>query len=463
MKVGKQKLAILAIVAVAVSVIYYGRFLGNYFVYDDFKYLENMLDGPRAIVLGYGNLRVVANLAWWPLYLLSGADPFLYNLFAILIHAANAILLYLFLSRLPRLKDYALFGSALFLLNGVGCDALFWKAANSTLISLFFYLSALYLYVAYSQGGGRSRYLLSLGLALLAMFSKEDAASLPFIILLVEILFFEGGRRLKETAVRVAPYVAIVLIYFLANWIVFNLLQQTTFEHARLFKVRPLYSLLAGWTVFFLSPQGYLTMGNPAIYLTAVGIIASFFWVRDRRLLYFGYGWIFFVFLPQSFTSLGQFIPENTFRSISRYHYITSIGSSLILAAVICRLRELFSPKVCRTLTAVFFFLFIGLNYFQVQQRGMVWRGDGERLARFLGEMKRVMPAFPPDSHVFVVNAPTGRAYMQQSLRVVYGTRGITWIPDPAAYVRKPGENVFFIVCDWKDNGEVALRIKTPP
>ena len=106
----------------------------------------------------------------------------------------------------------------------------------------------------------------------------------------------------KTILLRVIPYVTIVIVYILAGKVVFNLLLDTSVEHAKFFKIRPLHTIFAGWSVFFLSPQGNIKLNNPAIYLTAIGIILSFYWVDDKKLLYFGYGWIFLAFLPQSLT-----------------------------------------------------------------------------------------------------------------------------------------------------------------
>jgi hypothetical protein len=459
-KTDYKLISVCSLVAFVVSFVFYYKFLDNFFVYDDFKYIENMFNSPLSVVLGYGNLRVVSNAVWWPLYALSGLNPFIYNLFGVVMHTANAVLLGMFLMRLIKDKYLAIICGAIFLINSVGCDALFWKAANNTLINVFWYLITLYLYVLYRQEGLKKYFLLSATTFVLAMFSKEDAASMPFIILLLELVFFDGLKDKKGTIVKVIPYVAIILVYIFAGKLIFNFILHTSVEHAKFFKIRPLHSIFAGWSVFFLSPQGDLTLKNPAIYLTALGIILSFFWVKNKRLLYFGYGWIFLAFLPQSFTTLGQFDPKYIFNSISRYLYITSIGSSIILGAVLISVRERFTSKVFYCVIVIFFTFFIVLNYKAIQTRGAQWRDDGEPTALFLRTIKKEIPSFPPNTYIYVVDAPTGRAYVQQSLRAFYGNLGITWIVDPNSYKLKKGETAYVVVCSWKDNGTLDLDIR---
>lgn len=297
-----KEFSLIFFIAVLGAYLYYYKFLNNFFVNDDFKYLANMFDSPLSVILGYGNLRVVSNVAWWPLFWLSGLDPFSYNAFGIIMHAVNAVMVCLFMMRLLKDKALAIICGAIFLVNSVGCDALFWKAANNTLINVFFYLFTLYFYIIYRQEKSIKYFIASISFFSLAMFSKEDAASMPFIIIILELIFFGGIKDKKTILLRVIPYVTIVIVYILAGKVVFNLLLDTSVEHAKFFKIRPLHTIFAGWSVFFLSPQGNIKLNNPAIYLTAIGIILSFYWVDDKKLLYFGYGWIFLAFLPQSLT-----------------------------------------------------------------------------------------------------------------------------------------------------------------
>lgn len=466
MKKDREWLIIFSLFSFAAAFAYYGPFLTNFFIFDDFRYIENIFHGFWAVFLGYNTLRLVSNGLWWPLYAIGGFNPFVFNLFAVILYGVNAILLYLLLSKLFNDKNYAFLGGSFFLLNSVGCDAVFWKAAHSGLVSLFFYLLALYSYVIYRQKGAGKQGVLAVVFFIFAMFSKEEAASLPFIIILIDLVFFGGLKDKKGVISRVAPYGAMVLFYLAMNRVVYIYLLHSYIELAKFFDPRPLYALFAGWSVFFLDPQGYLDLSNPLIYITGAGIVLSFFWVKDKKALYFGYGWIFFSFLPQSLTRIGQFDPRYIFDSISRYLYITSVGSSVVFAAVILRFRERFSSKVFFPVAIAAVSLFIWVNCPRVQARGFQWREQAEPVKPFLRAVKKAMPDFPPNSYVFVINGPVGRSYIQQSLRAFYGRADISWIYTPQTFVRKPGESAFLIICNWSDGG-VYIKIfpidKVPP
>jgi hypothetical protein len=75
----------------------------------------------------------------------------------------------------------------------------------------------------------------------------------------------------------------------------------------------------------------------------------------------------------------------------------------------------------------------------------------------FLDSIKKVMPDFPPNSHVVVLNGPKQWSFMQMALRAFYQRTDIYWIFTPQMYTRGPGENAFFIICKWKDDGGVDL------
>lgn len=444
-------------VAAVVSFLYYWQFLDNFFVYDDYRYIENIFTGPQAVILGYNAFRVISNAAWVPLYFLSGFDPFGYNLFSVTLYFANSVLLYFFVLKMFDRKDIAFLVSAVFVTNGVAADTVFWKMSASSLIQFFLYLTTLYAYVVSRQKNNRTYFICSILFFALAMFSKEEAASLPFIILLIDILFFEGLDDKPGMVKRVIPYGIIIIFYISVSNLVFYLLSIKP-ETLIFFKFRPLFSLFGGFSVFFLDPAGFLEISNPLIYITAFLIPLSFIFVKERRLLLFGYGWILFTFLPQSLSVVGRFDPVYIFNSISRSLYLPSVGSAIVIAMVLLSFKERLSSKLFIVVCAVFFSFFISMNYNRVQVRGEQWRRDGQPMKRFLYSLKKVQPAFPQNSYVHVVDGPVGRAYIQQSLRAFYKNPKIYWVNNPQEVKLKEGDSFFIIFYNWGPGDPVQVR-----
>lgn len=443
-------------VAVVVSFLYYWRFLDNFFAYDDYRYIENIFTGPGAVILGYNAFRVISNAIWVPLYLLSGFDPFGYNLFNVTLYFVNSVLLHFFILKLFGRKDIAFLVSAVFVTNGVAADAVFWKMSVSTLIQFFFYLTTLYTYVIYRQKNDRIYFICSILFFALAMFSKEEAASLPFIILLIDLLFFKGVDDKSGMVKRVVPYAAIIIFYIFVSNLVFYLLNIKP-ENVIFFKFRPLYSLFGGFSVFFLNPAGFLEITDPLIYITALLIPLSFIFAKERKILLLGYGWILFTFLPQSLTAIGRFDPPYLINSISRILYLPSVGSAIVIATALSSFKDRFPSKVFLVVCIVFFSFFVSMNYNRVQVRGEQWRRDGQPMKRFLYSLKKVQPAFPLNSYVHVVDGPVGRAYIQQSLRAFYKNPKIYWVNNPQEVKLKEGDSFFIIFYNWGPGDPVKV------
>jgi len=438
----------------AVVTVYYGPFLHNFFYFDDFLYVENMYKGFLDILLGYNTFRIVSNLSWWPLFQLSGFDPLGYNAFSFGMLFMDALIFYFLAKAFLRNAVVAALAAVLFAGGSVGADALFWKCTNSTLLCFFFYNLTLLCYFRRRQEGKSGIGIASLLAFALAILSKEEAASLPGVLILVEFLLLKE-RSPVAVIKRIAPYGAIIVCYLVGSREFFALVGHQQ-DPTKFFQVRPWHTLLTPWSVFTLHPQGSFDFSNPFLYLIPVALASAIFWVPQKRELALCYGWIFLTFVPQSLTSLGQFSPPLLSNSVSRYLFLPSAGAALALALVLAGIGSRWGKKVGVAVSVVVLGLYFSVHYARVQERGSEWGSNAEKVREFVQELRKVVPRFPANSCVFVLNSPTGRAYVQQALRASYGTTDITWIVDPLKYHPKGNEKGFLIDCSWLENSVVV-------
>jgi len=447
---------VVAFALASATTIYFGPFINNFFTYDDFGLIEHVNKGPISVILGYNYiLRIVANCVWIPIHFFSGLDPQGYNLFSISLHFLNSLLVYVMISRLFEDRRLAAISSLFFVTTAVGVDAILWRAANSTPLNLFFYLLTLTCFVEYRKRNNRSFYFASIGFFVLAVLSKEESASLPLVAAFLEILFFEGISGWRGTIKRILPYCGIIVLNVVLNYLVIYQILQVSSELVRHTSFRPLHSLFSGWTVFFLQPDGRLNIGDYRIYVTAILIPLSLFWVKDRRLLFFGLGWVFLSFLPQSLSSLSQFEPKYIFNSISRHLYLPSVGAAFCYAVILRDTLQRFGKVIGYGFTVIAFSAFLMVNYKWMAERGKAWEAEGIPVKVFLKALKQKVVQFPPNTYFFALNGPTGRAYMQQSLRAFYNNPTITWIVDPATYVQKPNQTAILLDVVWADQDSI--------
>jgi Flp pilus assembly protein TadD len=131
---------------------------------------------------------------WHPLTWLSHAldyqlfhqNPAGHHFTSLLIHAANAVLLFLFLVYATRRLGPSLFVAALFALHPINVESVAWVAERKNVLCTFFSFATLIAYCWYARQPDWRRYLVFAGLFLLGLMSKPMVITLPFVLLLLD-------------------------------------------------------------------------------------------------------------------------------------------------------------------------------------------------------------------------------------------------------------------------------------
>lgn len=193
-EIGKQKLA-LCLALFAATLVFFSPVAHNGFVLlDDVPYI-------------LGNPQVRSGISWqtikwsfttfhagyWhPLTWLShaldcqlfGVNPAGHHMVSVLIHAANAVLLFLLLEEATSLVWSSWLVAALFALHPVNVESVAWAAERKNVLSMFFFLLALWAYGRYASKGGAWRYSLVAAWFALGLTAKPQIITLPCVLLL---------------------------------------------------------------------------------------------------------------------------------------------------------------------------------------------------------------------------------------------------------------------------------------
>ena len=129
---------------------------------------------------------------WHPLTWLSHAldcqifhlNPVGHHYTSLLVHAANAVLLFLLLRRATGSAWSSLVVGALFALHPVNVESVAWAAELKNVLSMLFFLLALHAYDRYARAGGRRLYLAVTAFFTLGLMAKPQIVTLPFVLLL---------------------------------------------------------------------------------------------------------------------------------------------------------------------------------------------------------------------------------------------------------------------------------------
>ncbi len=195
------------LVVVLAAVLFHVRGLAGEFTFDDHRFVDR-----NAAIGTVGNpLRFFtdpttadprqASDIYRPLRTLSfaversifGDRPAGFHAVSLVLHAANAGLLYLLLLELGAGAAAAAFGAGVFAAHPANVEAVAWISSRADLMAAFFTLLAV---IGWVRTRGPDRwYALALGAGLAACFSKEAAVVFPGFFVLADLARPGGGRR----------------------------------------------------------------------------------------------------------------------------------------------------------------------------------------------------------------------------------------------------------------------------
>jgi 4-amino-4-deoxy-L-arabinose transferase-like glycosyltransferase len=235
--VKKREWLLIGVLLAATFVVFMNA-LGGQFVYDDRQLvlrnptLTSFSNIPRMFVQSVWQFQnetdnAAAGPYYRPLFNIAliishqffGLQVYGWHLLSILLHLATVYLLYRVARQWGLAREVAAGAALLFGLHPVHSESVAWVAALPDLLAAVFGLASLLLYERYYHGQAKKTLLLgiSIGLAMLAMLSKEVAVVFPLFL-----AAREGFERLPDenfratllrTAKRTAPFFALVIIY----------------------------------------------------------------------------------------------------------------------------------------------------------------------------------------------------------------------------------------------------------
>jgi tetratricopeptide (TPR) repeat protein len=139
-------------------------------------------------------------------YRLFGLNPRVFHTVNILLHLVNIVLAYVLVRSLAQNRAIGIAAAALFAVHPLQVEAVAWASSLSIVLSSAFYLGTLIAYAAYVRSG-RGRYFAgALVLFLLALLAKTTAATLPLVLIVLDLYWRRSLWRPHEsrTNTRVA-------------------------------------------------------------------------------------------------------------------------------------------------------------------------------------------------------------------------------------------------------------------
>ena len=403
-----RNLILLSVLLGLLVVALYLPALRNGFVnYDDPDYVTRnarVLQGLNWSNLkwAFGTDNPAAN--WHPLTWLShmadvqvfGLRPWGHHLINIMLMAADAALLFLFLAMMTRKSWPSAAVAALFAVHPLNVEPVAWVAERKQELSLFFMFLTLIAYAWHVKKPGFGRYLAVAFLLALALMSKVMIMTLPFVLLLLD--YWPLGRFsqrdttgittrfLNTFFLLVAEKIPLFLLSTLAGWITVGIhrkegaltasmplfwrLKNAIYSYA-------VYLWKAVWptrlAVFYPHPENHLPLWQVVLAALVIVAISALVW-KYRTKKYLTVGWLWY--LGTAFPMIGL-IQSGRQGMADRYGDLPLIG--VFIALVWLAAEAIEKQKVSPSIPVLSFAAVALLLMFQTHRQIAFWK-DSETL-----------------------------------------------------------------------------------
>ena len=378
-------------IIVATVVVYLPALRGSFTSWDDGAYIQ---DNPMLKSLSWSTIKAIFSTNYMgnyhPLAMLSLAfdyqvnkfDPFVFHLTNLLLHIANSLLVFFSVRALTRRMDVAIAAGLLFGVHALHVESVAWISERKDVIYAFFYLLAMFSYIRFTAKNERKWFLWSVFFFLLSCFSKGQAVSFVFTLVLID--FYQGRKAFSlQILLEKVPFFILSLIFgFIAlnaqreveATMMVNFPIQERIAFASYGLVMYLLKLIVPFSLSTYYPYPILHTGLPipAIYwiciLPALGIF-GLLWVFYKRskALFFALG-----FFLLNIIFLLQLLPVGRAIMADRYAYIPSIGYCFFFGWLIGNRAILKNPAITYAIAACYLVLLGFLTF----ERTQVWKNS---------------------------------------------------------------------------------------
>src|SRR6266446_4370000 len=205
-----QWLALFAIVLLTFTA--YSSAIRGGFIWDDDAYVAQnpLLTAPHGLWQIWTTTKSpqyypLVFTSFWVEQRLWGLNPAGYHAVNVSLHAINAILVWLFRSRLEVPGAWMI--GAIFAVHPVHVESVAWITERKNVLSGLFYLLSIGCYLEYESKRRWVWYAGALGLFILALLSKTVVATLPIALLLIRYL--KGWRIGRREVLELVPFLVI--------------------------------------------------------------------------------------------------------------------------------------------------------------------------------------------------------------------------------------------------------------
>ncbi len=362
---------------------------------------------PQGIVRMFSSFYVslyqpLTSLSWAIEYRLFGLNPRVYHTVNVLLHLANILLVYVLVRSLSQNVGISVVTAALFAVHPLQVEVAAWVSSRSILLSSLFYLGAMIAYIAYAKSGKLRYFALGLVLFVPALLAKTTAATLPLVLLVIDLYLERKVSR--RTICEKIPFFLLSVVFGCIT-----MLARSGVSHVQDFALK--YSLVqricivcysclwyvgklvfpAGLSVFYPFPgktNGWLPVAFYLAPVLLIGLAVGIWYAgRYRRLLAFAA-----LFMLTSLVLVVQIVPVSELMVCDRYAYLPCLGLFFLVGALGHRLGSR-NPSWMRAMLVAAALVLIAFGGLTCRRIG-VWRDSMTLWNDFLSKRQDIWVAY---------------------------------------------------------------------
>jgi tetratricopeptide (TPR) repeat protein len=337
------------LLAAAALAVFWGALRCNFVNYDDPIYVTSNADvrhGLTAAGVAWA-FETGAASNWHPLTWLShmadvqfyGLKPAGHHLTNVLLHAANAALLFLILNAMTGAFWRSAVVAALFALHPLRVESVVWVAERKDVLSTFFWMLTVWTYFKFQTSNLKSYYAAAVLCFACGLMAKPMLVTLPFVLLLLD--YWPLGRRMRwELLIEKIPFFILAAVSSAVTFVVqrrggavsalTRLPLSARIDNALISYVRYLEKIFwpSRLAVLYPYPGHWPVWQVAGAALLLAAITAGVIW-RGRAQPYLAVGWFWFLGMLAPAIGLVQVGIQSM---ADRYSYLPMVGVSIMAA-----------------------------------------------------------------------------------------------------------------------------------
>jgi tetratricopeptide (TPR) repeat protein len=329
-------------------------------------------------------------------YQLYGLNAGGYHLTNLILHIMGALLLFWLFNRMTGEIWRSAFVAALFALHPLHVESVAWIAERKDVLSAFFWMLTLCLYVYYTEKPVIRRYLPVLFCFACALMSKPMVITLPIVMILLDywpLRRFDSKKsnlilwQLKEKIIFFILSAALVINTFYSTQ---NAALITLYDVSSQPKEFPLFYRIANALVAFVTylektlwphdmailypfpsqiPPWQVLGASLLILVISIAVI-----VMMKRLPYLFVGWMWYAITIAPVIGIIQISTTAPYAMADRYHYLPSIGLAVMMAWGMPALIK--SEEIRKKLLFPTGIIFLAIMTFLTWQQCSYWKNS---------------------------------------------------------------------------------------